>query len=146
MAALLDLMASTEIQTSREHRPLCSGRLVAVEESGLLRVDVPEHGQMLAAWLECTGALGVELAVGDELLISLTAHPTLPVVLGRIGRYVAPGQAQSLVIQAQERVELRVGQATVELRNSGQVLVSGEDVLLRAKGTQRIRAGTVAIN
>ena len=146
MAALIDMMASAEARTSNESTPLCSGRLVAIEASGMLRVDLPEHGQMLAAWLECAGTLGFELAVGDELLVSLTAHPTQAVVLGRIGRYSGPGQAQSLVIQAQERVELRVGQASVELRNNGQVLVSGEDVLLRAKGTQRIRAGTVAIN
>ena len=41
---------------------------------------------------------------------------------------------------------LRCGEASLDLRADGKVLLRGDDVLVRAKGTQRIRAGTVSIN
>jgi hypothetical protein len=50
------------------------------------------------------------------------------------------------VLEATEALTLRCGEASIELRADGSAIVKGEDVLLRAKGTQRIRAGNVAIN
>ena len=71
-----------------------------------------------------------------------------PVVLGRIGALPAPGEAvvQNLVIAASETLTLRCGESSVDLRADGKLMVRGDDVLVRAKGTQRIRAGSVAIN
>lgn len=125
---------------------LCSGRLVAVEDTGMLCVAVPGQGQVRAAWLESGSNIGFELAIGDELLLSLNAHPSFAVALGRIGRFRPTAQEPSLVIEAQQQIQLKVGESTLEMHANGQVLVRGEDVVLRAKGTQRIRAGTVAIN
>ena len=68
------------------------------------------------------------------------------VVLGRIGLYVAPRSEAHLSIEASESLTLKCGAASIDLRADGKVMVRGEDVLLRAKGTQRIRAGTVSIN
>jgi hypothetical protein len=51
-----------------------------------------------------------------------------------------------MTLTATETLTLKCGEASVNLRADGQVMVKGEDVLLRAKGTQRIRAGNVAIN
>ena len=51
-----------------------------------------------------------------------------------------------MALQASESLSLTCGQASIELRADGKVLIRGDDVLLRAKGTQRIRAGTVSIN
>jgi hypothetical protein len=53
---------------------------------------------------------------------------------------------QSMVTQADQAMQRGQRESTVDLRADGKVMVRGEDVLLRAKGTQRIRAGTVAIN
>ena len=68
------------------------------------------------------------------------------IVLGRIAAY-SPAQAPAHVtLEATESLSLKCGEASVELRADGRAMVKGEDVLLRAKGTQRIRAGNVAIN
>jgi hypothetical protein len=43
-------------------------------------------------------------------------------------------------------LSLKCGDASIDLRADGKVMIRGEDVLVRAKGTKRIRAGTVSIN
>ena len=67
-------------------------------------------------------------------------------MLGRIGRYQEPGTQRQVTIEAQESVTLKCGDSSVDLRADGKLMIRGEDVLVRAKGTQRIRAGTVSIN
>ncbi len=87
------------------------------------------------------------LVAGDAVLVLPPCGAEAAVVMGRIGRQQAADQApEPLVIQAPGGLSLQSGEGSVELRPNGQVLVRGEDVLIRAKGTQRIRAGTVAIN
>ena len=51
-----------------------------------------------------------------------------------------------LSIESVGQLTLVCGQASIDLRADGKVMIRGEDVLVRAKGTQRIRAGTVSIN
>ncbi|CAN5421075.1 hypothetical protein BH11PSE9_BH11PSE9_04260 [soil metagenome] len=63
-----------------------------------------------------------------------------------MGRYNPPAVQAIVTIEANESLTLKCGEASIDLRADGQVMVRGEDVLLRAKGTQRIRAAKVAIN
>ena len=80
------------------------------------------------------------------MLIAVPEGSGRGVVLGRVGRYVPPGPPKELELAATESLSLRCGEASLTLRADGKVMVKGEDVLIRAKGTQRIRAGNVAIN
>ena len=57
-----------------------------------------------------------------------------------------PAGPASLALQAGDKLTLRCGQSSIEMSADGKVLIRGEDVLIRAKGTKRIRAGTVSIN
>ncbi len=123
------------------------GRLVAIESDGMLRVRVAGEQDLRCAWLE-TGAK-IELAVGDVLLVLPPTDEPLGVVLGRIGRYQAPQPAAPeahVTIEASETLVLKCGEASVDLRADGKVMIRGDDMLLRAKGTQRIKAGSVNIN
>lgn len=123
---------------------LLTGRLERIEPDGSLIVELPVLGLQNVAWLE-TGAPGnIKLALGDELLIARLPGASLAVALGRIGRYAPP--SEHLTIEAQGSLSLKCGASSVDLRADGKVMIRGEDVLVRAKGTQRIRAGTVAIN
>jgi hypothetical protein len=94
--------------------------------------------------LENAGNLGLELAAGDAVLLSRHAEDAPPVVIGRIGRYGRP--AARVTLEAGQTLSLKCGDASVDLRADGKVMVRGDDVLVHAKGTNRIRAGSVAIN
>ena len=94
------------------------------------------------------------LAPGDLVLV---LRPTDPAqngcVLGRIGRYrPQPAEPASstppdhVVIEAGEMLTIKCGDSSLDLRKDGKLMIRGNDVLTRAKRTQRIKGGTVAIN
>ena len=124
---------------------LVRAELVEVAKSGLLVVR-SEDGVLYSCEVleavQCRPPLGS----GDRLLVLAPPGSDKAVVLGRIGLYVAPRSEAHLSIEASESLTLKCGAASIDLRADGKVMVRGEDVLLRAKGTQRIRAGTVSIN
>jgi hypothetical protein len=70
----------------------------------------------------------------------------LGVVLGRVSRYRGQQPPEHVVVGAGKSLTLQCGQASIDLHVDGKVMIRGEDVLVRAKGTKRIRAGSVSIN
>jgi len=140
--------------TEGEAQPAESGApvralLVCIQEDGLLVVSTEAGQRLLCDWLDSPANQGVRLLPGDPLLVARAKEAGFGVVLGRIGRYRDPALAEPVAhlrLEATETVTLACGEASIDLRADGKVMVRGEDVLLRAKGTQRIRAGTVSIN
>jgi hypothetical protein len=125
------------------------GQLIAFEADGTLRVKISSGVEFVCAWLETSTNLGLELSLGDALLVLPPSREASGIVLGRIGLYRAPQPVTPqphVTIEATETLTLKCGDATVDLRKDGKLMIRGDDVLLRAKGTQRIKAGTVAIN
>lgn len=118
--------------------------LLAFLPDGRLQVEGAAGEPWVCDWLDTGHSLTPSLAVGDTVLVLPPSQDSAGVVLGRIGTYQA--QQAAVVLNATESLSLRCGESSLEMRADGQVLLRGEDVLLRAKGTQRIRAGTVAIN
>jgi hypothetical protein len=118
---------------------------VVVAEDERLEVRCVDDRQVRCEVLEA--AVPLRLAPGDRVLLLPPASPDgLGVVLGRLRSY-RPQQVQpQLTIEASESLSLRCGESTVALRADGRLMIRGDDVLVRAKGTQRIRAGTVSIN
>ena len=142
---ILELQAAESLEPAMPMR----AQLVALEADGTLRVRVATGREFLCAWLETSTNLTLELSHGDALLVLPPTGGESGVALGRIGRYRAPQPAAPqphVTIEATETLTLKCGDATVDLRSDGKLMIRGEDVLLRAKGTQRIKAGTVAIN
>lgn len=120
--------------------------LLTVQDDGVLQVRMPDGHECACDWLENALTSAQPLAAGDAVLVMPESEVGQAVVLGRIGRYRAPAAQAHLTLEATESLTLKCGEASVDLRADGKVMVRGEDVLLRAKGTQRIRAGTVSIN
>jgi hypothetical protein len=120
--------------------------LLAIGEEGALLVRSSDGFEFQCDWLENSQNANIELEIGDRLLCMPPTEHEPGIVLGRIGKYQKPQPQQNVTIEASETLTLKCGEASVELRKDGKAMVKGEDVLLRAKGTQRIRAGTVAIN
>lgn len=142
---ILELQAAEPLEPAMPVR----GQLVAIEADGTLRVRVATGREIPCAWLETAVNVALELSHGDALLVLPPTGNEPGIVLGRIGHYRAPQPAAPqphVTIEATESLTLRCGEATVDLRSDGKLMIRGEDVLLRAKRTQRIKAGTVAIN
>lgn len=120
---------------------LLRGRLLAIDGDGWLRVQVDGHEPWRCLWLE-----GKPLEAGDAVLVLAPAAASPGVVLGRIASYVAPAAPARLTLEATEVLTLKCGDATLDLRADGKAVLKGEDVLIRATGLQRIKAGSVSIN
>lgn len=125
---------------------LSNAQVRGLSDDGRIEVEWPGGATAMAAWLENGANAAVRLAPGDPVLVLVGAQPDGHVVMGRVGRHPGASRPEDLVLEAGRSLTLRCGAASVDLRADGRVAVRGEDVLLRASGTQRIRAGTVAIN
>jgi len=120
--------------------------LIAIDAYGGLRVQFKDGGECACDCLESALPPEPALAAGDQVLVLPACADGPAIVLGRIGRHPTAEHPRRVLLQASESLTLKCGDASIDLRADGKVLIRGDDVLLRAKGTQRIRAGTVAIN
>lgn len=127
------------------------GTVVEMLDSGeiMLRCPSVKGGSMRCDLLESADTAWQKLQPGDPVLVLAPASPDENgCVLGRIGRYkpaTAP-PTDHLVIEAGETLTLKCGESSVDLRKDGKLMIRGNDVLTRARRTQRIKGGTVAIN
>ena len=118
---------------------------VVLAEPGLLQVSCQGLGALPCDVLQSHQP--AVFAPGDEVLVMvLSGDAPRGVVMGRVVAYSHEPNPGHLALAATESLTLRCGESSLEMRADGQVLLRGDDVVLRAKGTQRIRAGTVAIN
>ncbi len=123
------------------------GTLVDIRSDGYLCVCLEDGNEVLCEWLTGPSNKDCVLELGDTLLVlSDFTKPSASVALGRIGRYSAPTIPLNHTIEASRSLSLRCGESSIDLRADGKVLIKGDDVTVRAKGTKRIRAGTVSIN
>lgn len=129
-------------------------------ESPLPQPGAAFLGQVVALtpgelWVEAPGGVRLSCQVldgllaplqpGDQVMVMRVDDPGVGgVVMGRVRAHDAlPSTVQ---IEASTALSLRCGETAIELRGDGRALIKGDDVVVRAKGTQRIRAGHVAIN
>lgn len=120
--------------------------MLALDHEGLIQVRLPDGRECGCEWLETGVGLSSPLVAGDTLLVLPPSIAGAAVVLGRVGRYDPARASATAVLETTESLSLKCGEASIDLRADGKVMIRGDDVLVRAKGTQRIRAGTVAIN
>ena len=146
---VLELPVSKAPEAPLAQRQPYAARLVEVATDGSLVVQDDLGAEEACDWLIGSAVQGLSLQTGDKMLVQPLGPGHRPVILGRIGRFPsrAPdGRSGHVTVEATESLTLQCGEASIDLRADGKVMIRGEDVLLRAKGTQRIRAGTVSIN
>jgi hypothetical protein len=122
------------------------GEVVEACPDGRLLVKVAEGRVFTCDWLESHLTLGKAVSAGDAVLIMADQIGATGILVGRVGPRQGHSPDGRLTIEASQQLTFLCGAASIDLRADGKVMVRGEDVLLRAKGTQRIRAGTVSIN
>lgn len=100
----------------------------------------------------------VELAdsdVGCEVaLLFEGGDPQRPLIAGKLmspilKEKVAPivtSDGKDVVVNAEERIELRVGKASIVLEKDGHVTIRGSRLISHASGANQIRGGSVDLN
>jgi len=138
------------------------GKLAGTVARGFI-LDLPEGGEIIVRvprasvsvscdFLAPLGHVNPVLRVGDEVLVLLPeGDQEEGCVLGRVGKYRTAGKPAQppqdhVLIEAGETLSLKCGESSVDLRKDGKLMIRGNDVLSRAKRTQRIKGGSVAIN
>ena len=144
------------------------GKLVGWSEEGpLVDHSSNPHGAILA---RATISLDRESAVavvdrGQEVLLVFEAERSdRPIIVGliqeprsreshvEVKQKPATEQCEALVdgrrvvIEGQDEIVLRCGDASITLRRNGRIVVRGAYVETRAKGVNRIKGGVVQIN
>lgn len=120
------------------------GRLVALEDGRPLvavaggalpaRSLVPLDGSFVGA------AVAVMFEEGD---------PGRPLVLGRLVEAAGPEvlrDGERVRVTAAERLELRVGKASIIMEKDGRITIRGSYVTSHASATNRVRGGSVQLN
>ena len=96
--------------------------------------------------------------IGRSVVLSFeNGDAALPIIIGVLRgptdlRHAAPQQVQveadgaRLVVQAQEKLVLRCGEASITLTQAGKVLIQGRFISSRSSGLNRITGGSVQLN
>lgn len=148
----------------RGHR---RGWLVGIDDDGRPQVDYPgnPHGPL---WAEMTIPLSLpdaEYAIENKQAVLLCFESELsdrPVVIGLLRdrldapseSHVSAGEAplevssdgKRVTLEANDEIMIRCGEASITLRRNGRLVIRGVYVESRAKGTHRIKGGSVQIN
>ncbi len=135
------------------------GWVVGCEPGSCPLVDFPgnPHGPTPARLLAAITLPALQAAAAARQPVALVferGDPTLPLITGLVQSpptTVAPASearidGKRVVITGEEEVELRCGEASITLNKSGKLVIRGAYVETRAKGTNRIKGGSVQIN
>lgn len=125
--------------------------VLEIDVSGDPIVSISGRGKTFACDVLLAGA-SYSIKPGDKVLVlrPSSAEPR-GVVLGLIQRYAPPSPTQGTVVErlevsATEFIALKCGEAALELRKDGKLLIRGQDVVSHAKRANRIKGGAVTIN
>lgn len=134
------------------------GWVVGCEQGSGPLVDFPgsPHGPTPARLLAALTLPALQAAAAARQPVALVferGDPTLPLITGLV-QSPSPSSTSSearidgkrVVITGEEEVELRCGEASITLNKSGKLVIRGAYVETRAKGTNRIKGGSVQIN
>lgn len=128
------------------------GKVAALLEEAVLVEAGPGAGLLSCDVLEAPGGSPLRLAEGDTVLVVVPdGGAGRGVVLGRVARpdeRSAGAQAppEEIVLEATKGLSLKVGEGSITLREDGRILIKGRELVSHARGRNRIRGGSVAIN
>lgn len=125
----------------------------APERGVLVDFAGSEAGPVVARLLLMIDDATLQAAVKDRRPVALLferGEPTLPLIVGLVQAQGPTHEARidgkRLVITGEEEIELRCGEASITLQKNGKLVIRGTYVETRAKGTNRIKGGSVQIN
>lgn len=112
----------------------------------LVEIDEGTPRRVLCDFLESAANHRIALEPGDPVLISPpTSLDEKGCVLGKVGPYRAP-ETSHVVISADEELTIKCGEGSITIRENGQVLIKGLDIVSHAKRRNRVRGGSIQLN
>lgn len=147
----------------------CVGHIVQINAEGqaLVDFDANSRGPLLARSIievapEYQQHIGLRLPV---LLVFEDEDMRRPIIMGIIRDTVVPtdpiqsatietngiqkylrADGETLIIDAEEVIELRCGKSSITMRKDGKIFVKGVQITNRASGANKIKGSTVQIN
>jgi hypothetical protein len=121
--------------------------VVDVLDSGEIAVRIDgRRGHVVCDFLETSRADHPSLQPGDRVMLLVPdGAQAKPAVVGKIGAYRRPDRRQ-VIVDADEELIVRCGEASITFRKSGQILIKGLDIVSTARKRNRVRGGSVQIN
>lgn len=158
--ALLVQQVVPQRQTTMIHG-VAIATLLELLPDGRVRLALPAYDIAdLCATPVC--ALSALHEGGQVAVMFEQGDPARALVLGPMAGVVQPAQTpaqthavpvhealidnQHILIEAEQEIELRCGEAAIILTRDGRILLRGSDITSHASSTQRIRGGSVQIN
>lgn len=135
----------------------CIGHVVGFDPERGALVDFPGNpgGPAPARLLAALDAATLQAAAASRRAAALVferGDASLPLIVGLVEPTPAAGvqevkvDGKRVVLTGEESVELKCGEASITLQKNGKLVIRGAYVETRAKGTNRIKGGSVQIN
>ena len=121
-------------------------------EDGLPLVVFPGNPEQTALQARSLTELTSSMVGSEVALLFQGGDPRMPLIVGRI---VDPGRksaarvirdGESVQINADERLELRCGKATIVMEKDGHITIRGTYLVSHASASNRIRGGSINLN
>lgn len=116
-------------------------------------VEVPGSGPAVARLLVAVDEAALVRAAEARTPVALlfeAGDPMLPLIVGFVQAPGAEREVQvdgrRVVLTGEDEIVLRCGEASISLKKNGRLEIRGAYVETRAKGTNRIKGGSVQIN
>jgi hypothetical protein len=135
------------------------GRVVGVDAEGLFLVECVAGGAPISArtTLQLTPRAQRDAAASrqEALIVFESEAADRPIVVGLLAQPVPNGfdrvadatvDGRRVVLEGQDEIVLRCGEASITLRRNGRVVIRGAYVETRSQGVNRIKGGSVQIN
>ncbi|MDH3902178.1 MAG: phage baseplate assembly protein V [Xanthomonadales bacterium] len=163
MVEELKLVKNTKIRSVLPDTSPMVGRVVDVPQDGFLLVQCGDTKPLRARMVsDLAGKLG-EPQLGQEVVLLFENNdPEKPIAIASLqptGDFATALEAASrdkkvharvdgetVLIKAEQKLELRVGKASIVIDNNGKITIRGANLLSRSTGPIRIKGGHVEIN
>lgn len=117
-----------------------------VVETGPEEIVVLAGGKRHPCLLLQSSSLPPEVKPGDPVIFAPPeAEGKKGVVLG-IVTVPAAGKPEKLILEAGREIVIKCGEGTITVSADGKIAIKGTHLLSRAKGVNKIKGGSVAIN
>jgi hypothetical protein len=139
-------------------------RVTDIREPGFLQVTLADQSICDARMVAELNVLSPECLVGQEVVVIFENNdPSKPIAMALLQQPDSFASAlakasqskpeldvrvdgEHIVIEAQKKLELRVGKASIIINEEGKITVRGAHLLNRSSGPIRIKGGHVDIN
>lgn len=155
--AVLASRGSHDADVTSFYPPVIVGRIAAIRDDREPLVDFPVNTSRELVPARTTCRVTAEDVGREVVLVFDEGDPTKPIIIGVItqpaaapvvGRKPVDLQVDQdrLLLTAKEQIVLRCGKSCITLTAAGKVLITGEYLLSRSSGVNRIKGGSVQIN